>query len=90
MDAQAILVVILSIFLAVFLVLAIALSIALLRVMGKVRKVTDKAESVAQNLVGASRIVKNNIRPISLGAAALGIIGKMMGSKVKKGNKKHG
>lgn len=70
--------------------LAIALSIALLRVMGKVRKVTDKAESVAQNLVGASRIVKNNIRPISLGAAALGIIGKMMGSKVKKGNKKHG
>ena len=90
MDAQTTLVIILSVFLAVFLVLAIALTITLLRVMGKVRRLTDKADSVAQNLVGASRTVRNNIKPISLGAAVLGIFGKMMGNKVKKGSKKRG
>jgi membrane protein implicated in regulation of membrane protease activity len=62
------LVVILTITLTVFLVMATVLALMLIRLVQKARKVADKAESAAENLVGASKVVKEAIQPATITA----------------------
>lgn len=84
MDAERVLIIILSVTLTVFLMVAIALAVQLLKVSKKLQAIADKAEGITDNLVEASRVVKNAAQPAVISGAIVSLVNKLRGKPRRK------
>lgn len=75
------LVVILATFLAIFLVLAIVLTVLMIKVTRSVRRITEKAESLANKAEAVGEFFEHAAAPMALGRAMAAVVEKFFNSR---------
>lgn len=85
MDAFEILVVILSITLAILLVLCIAIAISVIKLVRKLRDITDKAEEIVDDVEAVSGFFRKTAGPVAVTNLVSNIVDKVNEYTKKKG-----
>lgn len=85
MDAFEILVIILSTVLAVLLVLCIILAISAIKLVNKLRAISQKAEEIVDNVEAVSGIFRKTAGPVAITSLLSNIVSKVTDMKGKKG-----
>jgi len=88
MDTYEILVIILSTTLAVLLILSIILIINLIKITNHIKTITEKAESIADNVDSVGQFFKNAAGPVAVSKVVANIIESIRNKKDTKGDKK--
>lgn len=87
MDAYGILVIILSITLAILLVLCIIIAINVLKLIAKLRIISDKAEEVIDDVEAVSGFFRKTAGPVAVTGLISNIVSKVVELSNKKGTK---
>ncbi len=87
MDAYEILVIILSITLAILLVLCIIIAISVMKLVKKLRVISDKAEEVIDDVEAVSGFFRKTAGPVAMTGLISNIVSKVADLTAKKGSK---
>ncbi|PID32113.1 hypothetical protein CR970_02255 [Candidatus Saccharibacteria bacterium] len=82
------LVVVLASFLAIFLLLGIVLLVLLIRVMRTVRRVSDRAEHLADKASAVGDVVQNAVGSMTLGRAVMTVADSVLKKRTAKSKRK--
>jgi hypothetical protein len=85
MDAFEILVIILSVTLAICLVLGIVLLVAIIKLVNKLRVISQKAEEVMDDVEAVSGFFRKSAGPVAITSMLSNIVSKVADLKTKKG-----
>jgi len=87
-DAYQTLVIVLSVMLVLFLLISIVLGVLLIKILRRVRSITDKAEHVVDGMESASVFFRKAAGPLALGKFVTNIAETVMSHKNNKKGKK--
>lgn len=87
MDAFEILVIILSVTLAILLVLCIIIAVGVIKLIKKLRVISDKAEEVIDDVEAVSGFFRKTAGPVAVTGMISNIVSKVADLTAKKGSK---
>jgi hypothetical protein len=87
-SAERVLVIILSGTLALFLTLAIVVAIKVIQVMNQIKRITEKAEALAEKAGSVASFFKNAAAPVAIGRLLAGMAETIFGEAKRKKRKR--